>query len=156
MAKRVDVGDFPKIFKEYNKELGEDFKKAVAEEVVESVSRLVQSTPVDTGLAASSWDYEITKERIVLGNTAPHFPILEFGAPPFKPPIGVLLEWAARVLQSPPDAEGRYSEEVRGLAFGTQKKIMEHGMEPHYILTDEVENINKRIKRRVEEMKKEP
>lgn len=149
-AKTVELKDFAKVLGEFSKLTLEQQKAGVASGIAKSIPDLVAASPVDTGLYASSWDFTVDEKKAVLGNYAPHAPIIEFGARPFTPPIGPLLAWAKRVLKSssqPPD----YDSEVWALAKGTQKKISEQGMKPRHVLENAlpmiVENIRQELKR---------
>ena len=118
----------------------EDQKKAVVSGLLRSIPDLVQSSPVDTGRYASSWDFTQTEASVILGNFAPHAPIIELGARPFRPPLGPLLAWAKRVLKDssqPPE----YSDQVWALAVGVQKKIEKEGMKPKNVLRKAIPNI---------------
>ena len=150
--KRVALKDFSKEFKKFAEgKLQEEFKAIVADEVVSSIPRLVEKTPVDTAEMASSWDFEATKEKISLGNFAPHAVFIEYGVRPHKPPIGPLLAWAKRKLQDPSQPPD-YSPEVWRLARGVQKKIEERGQEPHHILQNEIEVIVENVKRQAKKL----
>ena len=124
-------------------------QRAVANGVVASVPDMVAHSPVDTGQYASSWAFDINDESAILGNFAPHAPIIEKGARPFTPPLGPLLAWAKRVLKDPshpPD----YSSEVWGLAIGVQKKIAAEGMKPKNILGNSIPMIIENIRRELQ------
>lgn len=123
----------------------EKLKDATALGVAKSIPQLVEASPVDTGLYAQSWEMTVTEKNVLLGNTAPHSPIIEYGARPFTPPIKPLLEWAKRVLKDPSQPPD-YSPEVWALARGTQKKISEHGMEPKEVLKNMIPTIIENIK----------
>lgn len=115
-------------------------KDAVVRGVARSIPDLVAASPVDTGLYAQSWRMTSDEKSVVLGNDAPHAPVIEFGARPFSPPIEPLLAWAKRVLgdaSQPPE----YSKEVRSLAWGVKKKIEQYGMEPRHVLTNLLDKI---------------
>lgn len=120
-------------------------KKATALGVAKSIPELVKASPVDTGLYAQSWDFSVTEEKVLLGNTSPHAPMIEYGTRPFVPPIKPLLEWAKRVLRDgsqPPN----YSPQVWALARGTQNKIAENGMRPRKVLENMIPSIIENIK----------
>lgn len=115
-------------------------KNAVAAGVARSLPDLVAASPVDTGLYAQSWRMTNDEKSVVLGNDAPHAPIIEFGARPFSPPIEPLLAWAKRVLNDssqPPE----YSPEVKALAWGVKKKIEREGMAPRAVLSGMLDTI---------------
>lgn len=132
-TKVVRLENFAQELREFGRATLEQQKQAVAGGVMKSLPDLVAASPVDTGQYAASWDFTMTEQSAILGNFAPHAPIIEKGARPFTPPIQPLLAWAKRVLQSssqPPE----YDAEVRGLAYGVQKKIAAEGMQPRNIL----------------------
>lgn len=148
--RQVQLKDFGKVLGEFSHQTLKEQRAGVASGVAKSVGMLVERSPVDTGLYAQSWNFTADEARVVLGNYAPHAPIIEFGARPFTPPIKPLLEWAKRVLQDgsqPPD----YSPRVRSLAYATQKKISEVGMKPRHILTNALPEILDNIR---EELRK--
>lgn len=120
-------------------------KEATALGVAKSIPDLVKESPVDTGLYAQSWDMTVTEKNVLLGNTAPHAPIIEYGARPFVPPIKPLLEWAKRVLKDPSQPPD-YSSEVWALAKGTQAKIAKEGMKPQKVLENMLPTIIENIK----------
>lgn len=149
MAITVNLKDFSKVLGDLHKETIETQKRSVVSGLARSIPDLVKASPVDTGLYAQSWGFTSDEEKATLGNTAPHAPIIEFGARPFTPPIGPLLAWAKRVLQDdsqPPN----YSSQVWALARGTQNKIAQFGMKPRHVLTNAIpmilENIRKEFK----------
>ena len=156
-VKKVNIKDFPKVFKEYVKGLQEvQYPEVIAKAVVKNIPELVRNSPVDQGQYASSWNYEVTNKAVNLGNIAPHAPLIEYGSRPFVPPIMPLLEWASRVLQDPP-TEGKYSKQVRSLANGVRWKIATHGMQPKHVLTKQIPKIVEDIKRlALMELKKGP
>lgn len=145
MRKTVDLRDFAATLGADTEEMIGQFKASVRDGVMESIPHLVQASPVDTGLYAQSWDFTEEEQAVIVGNYAPHAPIIEHGARPFTPPIGPLLAWAKRVLgdQSQPP---KYSDRVWALAKHTQKKIEREGMKPRHILTNEIPRILERIK----------
>ena len=152
MAVEIKIKDFPKVFKKFDAESMKANKKVTLEAIIDSIPMLTEKSPVDTGEYANSWDYVEEETKILLGNYAPHAPIIEMGARPFKPPLEPLLAWAKRVLKSksqPPE----YDEEVQALARGTQGKIMKEGMEPKHILKDALPEILKLIKQKLKERK---
>ena len=151
MTKKVEVREFSRVFKKFGEKLGEEFKTIVADNVVSAIPRLVEQSPVDTGELSSSWDWEASKEKISLGNFAPHASFIEFGVRPHKPPIGPLLAWAKRKLKDPSQPP-EYSPRVWSLARGVQKKIEERGQEPHHILQNEIEVIVENIKRQAKKL----
>ena len=128
----------------------DDYRRAVASGILKSIPDLVAASPVDTGQYAASWDFDINEKRALIGNFAPHAPIIERGARPFKPPLGPLLAWAKRVLKDPSQPPN-YSSRVWALAVGTQKKIEKEGMRPRNVLEKMlpkiVDNIRKELVR---------
>ena len=142
---------------DFGRELRRDFdttnaevQKGIFKGALASIPDLVKASPVDTGQYASSWDVTKTKEAVVIGNFAPHAPIIENGARPFTPPLGPLLAWAKRVLgdsSQPPN----YSDAVWNLAKGTQRKIEREGIKPRKVLVNTIpviiENIKRELKR---------
>ncbi len=149
-TKTVRLENFAKELKEFSKATLEKQRKAVINGVIKSVPDLVASSPVDTGQYAASWDFSVSERSAILGNFAPHAPIIERGARPFTPPIGPLLAWAKRVLRDPSQPPN-YSNDVWALAKGTQKKIQEQGMKPRHILEKAIPGIIDNIK---EELKR--
>lgn len=122
-----------------------NLQKATVTGIARSLPDVVESSPVDTGLYAQSWMFTETEFGAILANTAPHAPIIEFGARPFRPPMGPLLAWAKRVLQDssqPPN----YSSEVWALAKGTQNKIAREGMMPKKVMEKAIPGIIENIK----------
>ena len=150
-VKTVALQDFAKELGAYTEKQIEELKHATLLGIAASVPHLVETSPVDTGLYAQSWDFREEEFGAVLGNFAPHSPIIEFGARPFTPPIGPLLAWAKRVLRDgsqPPD----YSPEVWRLAKGTQKKISEVGMKPRAVMEQAIPVIIENIKAEYQRM----
>lgn len=144
-TKVIKLEDFPKVLEEFAHLAVKEQRAAITSGIAKSIPMLVNKSPVDTGLYAQSWDFTSSEKLAVLGNYAPHAPIIEFGARPFTPPLKPLLEWAKRVLKSasqPPN----YDENVQGLARYTQKKIQQYGMKPRHILTDALPQILENIK----------
>jgi hypothetical protein len=115
-------------------------RAAIVRGVARSIPDLVAASPVDTGLYAQSWHFTETERAVLIGNSAPHAPVIEFGARPFTPPLAPLLAWAKRVLQDPSQPP-EYSDAVWALAVGTQKKIAAQGMQPRHILTNMLDSI---------------
>lgn len=145
MSKTVRLENFARELKEFTNATVEQQRKAVASGLARSIPDLVAASPVDTGLYASSWNFEINEKEAIIGNYAPHAPIIESGARPFTPPIGPLLAWAKRVLKSPSQPPD-YDSEVWALARGTQNKISEQGMKPRHILENMIPQIIENIK----------
>lgn len=144
-TKTVKLENFARELEDFSKASLEKQQRAVVNGVVKSVPDLVKSSPVDTGQYAASWDFSIDERSAILGNFAPHAPIIERGARPFTPPIGPLLAWAKRVLRDPSQPPN-YSNEVWGLARGTQNKIKAQGMKPRHILEKAIPGIIENIK----------
>lgn len=148
-TKVVRLENFAHELKEFSKATLQEQRKAVASGVLRSLPDLVAASPVDTGQYAASWQFTETENSVILGNFAPHAPIIEKGARPFTPPIGPLLAWAKRVLKSssqPPD----YESKVWALAKGVQKKIAEQGMQPRNILEKMLPTIIENIRLELE------
>lgn len=147
---QVNLKDFANALREYKDRSVEDFKRGITSGVAKSIPDLVKASPVDTGLYAQSWYFNVTEEAAVIGNYAPHAPIIEFGARPFTPPIKPLLEWAKRVLKDPSQPPS-YSSAVWRLAKGTQNKISEYGIQPRHVLQNMlptiIENIREEMRR---------
>lgn len=141
----VKLNEFADILRDMPSKTFEEVKTGVISGVARSIPDLVAASPVDQGFYAASWNFSVEEHAVILGNTSPHASIIEDGARPFTPPIGPLLAWAKRVLQDssqPPN----YSEAVRGLAFGVQKKIAANGMKPKKILENMIPKIIENIK----------
>lgn len=133
MSKTINLADFSKELTRYSEDHIDIVKAAVARGIMRSIPELVRQSPVDTGLYANSWDYHEGEKAVTVGNTAPHAPIIEYGARPHKMPIKPLLDWAKRVLQDssqPP----KYSPQVWELAVGTRNKIAKFGQVPQHIM----------------------
>ena len=141
MAKVVSLDKFAEEMKAYQKKSIEKYKKSLIDALLKSLPRLVKASPVDTGLFAQSWDLILEEKSAILGNYAPHAPVIEFGARPFTPPIGPLLNWARRVLKQP-----EVNDACWALARYTQQKISEEGMKPHFILTNALDSIMEDIR----------
>lgn len=144
-AIEVNLKDFSKVLSEFTHRSAKEIKQGVTSGVARSIPDLVRASPVDTGLYAQSWDFTTDEEKVILGNYAPHAPIIEHGARPFTPPLKPLLEWAKRVLKDgsqPP----KYSPRVWALAVGTQKKIAAEGMKPKNILQNMLPTIIQNIR----------
>lgn len=144
--KSVSMKDLAREVGEYNAITLKKQQGAVAKAMAHAIPVLVAASPVDTGLYAQSWDFNVDERRAVIGNYAPHAAVIESGARPFRPPIGPLLGWAKRVLKDPSQPPG-YSPAVWSLARGTQKKIEREGLKPHHILENAIPRIIEEIKR---------
>lgn len=151
-TKVVQLENFAKELREFGKATVEEQRQAVAGGVMNSMRDLVAASPVDTGQYAASWDFTMTEQSAILGNYAPHAPIIEKGARPFTPPIGPLLAWAKRVLKSPSQPPD-YDSDVWGLAKGVQKKISEEGMKPRNILEKMLPKIIENIRMELERVR---
>lgn len=132
-TKVVRLENFANELKEFSKATLEEQRQAVVGGVMKSLPDLVAASPVDTGQYAASWNFTETENSVILGNYAPHAPIIEKGARPFTPPIAPLLAWAKRVLKNPSQPPD-YDSEVWALARGVQNKIAAEGMQPRNIL----------------------
>ncbi len=144
-TKVVKLENFGKELRKANKARLGDYRLAIGNAIIDSVIPLTKASPVDTGEYAASWDFEISEKEAILGNFAPHAPVIEKGARPFTPPLGPLLAWAKRVLKSPSQPPD-YDSEVWGLAKGTQNKIARLGMMPKNVLEKELPNIVERAR----------
>ena len=142
----VKIQDFPRVFKDLGRRRPEEYQAAAFKGIAKSLPEIIANSPVDTGQYASSWDLDITEEKALLGNFAPHAAIIEFGARPFTPPLGPLLAWAKRVLGDPSQPPN-YSNRVWALAVHTQQKIEEKGMEPKHVLRDAIPGIIANIRK---------
>lgn len=144
-VKTVNLRDFAKELGDFTKASLEEQRLATVRGIANSIPDLVKNSPVDTGLYAQSWGFTSTEQSAILGNTAPHAPIIEYGARPFTPPIKPLLEWAKRVLQDPSQPPD-YSDRVWALAKGTQQKIAQKGMLPKAVMQNMIPVIIENIK----------
>lgn len=144
-VRRIDLSEFPKALEEFSGMHISNIKKGVTSGIARSLVDLVQASPVDTGLYAQSWDFTADETKAVLGNYAPHAPIIEFGARPFTPPMRPLLEWAKRVLKDPSQPP-KFSSPVWALATATRNKIMDQGIKPRHILQNMIPKIIENIK----------
>ena len=145
-TKTVKLENFASELKSFGKVTVEKQREAVINGVIQSAPDLVRASPVDTGEYAASWDFDVDERRAILGNFAPHAPIIERGARPFTPPLAPLLAWAKRVLGSPSQPPD-YDSEVWALAIGVRKKISEKGMKPKHILENVLPTIIDNIRR---------
>jgi hypothetical protein len=136
VARVVSLDKFSKELGKYAEKSQESYKKAVIDALYSNFAELVANTPVDTGLLAQSWKIEVEEKVAIIGNFAPHAPVVEFGARPFTPPIAPLLEWAKRVLQQP-----EINDACWALARAVQMKIKAQGMKPKHILTNMLDKI---------------
>lgn len=143
-AKVVNLNAFAEELAGYGKAFTEELRDASIEGVIRSMESLVEMSPVDTGEYANSWGVDIKPDKVVIGNYAPHAPIIEYGARPFTPPIAPLLEWAKRVLRDSSQGPG-YSKEVWALAKATQAKISKVGMAPKKVMERGIPIIMKNI-----------
>lgn len=150
-TKRIDLNEFAKELGDFTTKHIDDVRKATASGVAKSISYLVEKSPVDTGLYAQSWDMTVEERAVILGNYAPHAPIIEHGARPFTPPIKPLLQWAKRVLNDPSQPP-EYSSAVWGLAKYTQDKISREGMKPKHILEEAIPVIIQNIKEELQKL----
>lgn len=151
-TKVVDLKDFARELGAWTDGHLERLHDATVAGIARSVPEIVRQSPVDTGLYASSWGFTRTEWGAVIGNSAPHAPIIEYGTRPFKPPIGPLLAWAKRVLKDPSQPP-TYSDRVWALAIGTQKKIAERGMQPKAVMEKSIPLILENVRAEYEAMK---
>jgi hypothetical protein len=152
-SKTVNLADFAKELREFNEGSLEEQRLATVRGIAASIPDLVKASPVDTGLYGQSWNFSSTEESAILGNTAPHAPIIEYGARPFTPPIGPLLAWAKRVLQDPSQPPD-YSDKVWALARGVQGKIAKSGMQPKKVMENMIPAIIENIRQEFERLGK--
>lgn len=150
MAKTVKLENFAREIRDFTEASLEEQRVAVVSGIVRSIPDIVAASPVDTGQYANSWDFTETEKSVILGNYAPHAPIIEKGARPFTPPMAPLLAWAKRVLKDPSQPPN-YSPEVWSLAKGVQNKIAREGMKPRNVLENMIPEIIKNI---LEELKR--
>ena len=141
----VKLNEFASVLDDFSKQHIDDLKGATVRGIVNHLPKIVEDSPHDTGLYAASWDMTFDEKSVIFGNTAPHAPIIEEGARPFRPPLGPLLAWAKRVLKDPSQPPS-YSPNVWALAVGTQKKIEAEGMVPRHILQKNIPKIIESIK----------
>lgn len=148
-ARVIKMQDFAKELGAHNDAQLKALRQATVLGVARSIPMLVDASPIDTGLYAQSWDFTETEFGAVLGNYAPHAPIIEYGARPFMPPLGPLLAWAKRVLKDDSQPPG-YSDRVWALAKSTQMKISHYGIQPRHILENAMPGILDNIKKEYE------
>ena len=129
----------------------QDYTDAVTKGIIDSLPEVVKNSPVDTGLYAQSWDVSPEEDRVLFGNIAPHAPVIEFGARPFRPPLPPLLAWAKRVLKDPSQPPA-YSKRVWALAKFTQAKIAREGMRPKSVMQNQIPVIIQNIRRALGEL----
>lgn len=151
-AKRVSLKELSQELPGFAKATLAKQKQAIVMGLQRSLPMLAEQSPVDTGLYAQSWRMSVDEEKAVIGNDAPHAPIIEYGARPFTPPIAPLLAWAKRVLKDGSQPPG-YSSHVWALAKYVQKKISEQGMKPRQVLTNALPAIIENIKAEFERLK---
>lgn len=144
-AQRINLSDLGEAIKGFSSAHIDVQRNAVVMGLYRSLPMLAERSPIDTGQYAASWDVEALPDHAVIGNYAPHAPIIEYGARPFTPPIAPLLAWAKRVLQDPSQPPD-YSPAVWGLARGVQNKIKREGMRPRRVLTDALPAILENIR----------
>jgi hypothetical protein len=144
--KTVDLADLSKELKKHADLTVKAQRRVVQNALAQAIPRLVEASPVDTGLYAQSWGFTADETHAVIGNYAPYAAIIEYGARPHMPPLAPLLAWAKRVLQDPSQPPN-YSPAVRRLAVGTQMKIAREGSKPRHILENEIPHIIEQIKK---------
>ena len=146
MATEVTLSDLAKEIDRFSRAHLEQQKAAVVRGLARSLPMLAQRSPVDQGQYANSWDLTVTESEAIIGNFAPHSPIIEYGTRGgYLPPLAPLLAWAKRVLNDPSQPPD-YSDEVQGLARGTQWKIYHYGIVPKHILRDALPDMIENIK----------
>ena len=140
-AKTINLEDFGKELQKIPKEVQKSAINSVYDEALKALQDLVEKTPVDTGLLASSW--EVVKNpleqepSVVMGNFQNYaVVVLESGAKPFTPNFKPLHEWAARKLKKPME-----DPEVKRLAWGTFRKIQREGITAKFIFSDFLDDI---------------
>lgn len=148
---RVDITKLGAAWKRATPKIQKAMHDGLLSGVLAGQRIVMEKSPVDTGLYQSSWSTQIMGfGHVQLGNTAPHAPIIEFGARPHTPAILPLLFWAKRVLKDqsqPPN----FSPQVWGLAKGVQKKIAREGQKPKHVLTNSLPEILELVEREIEE-----
>ena len=147
--KIVDLDKFSDALGDFAKLSLEKKRKAVVGGIARSIPDLVAASPVDTGMYADSWDFTIQEKSVILGNYAPYAGVIEYGARPHPTPIGPLLDWAKRVLQSPSQPP-KYEPKVWALAKAVQRKLAERGQEPKHIMENAIPMIIENIKKELE------
>lgn len=162
-VQRVNLKDLGKEIQGFTEKTLNEQRNAVVNGLARSMPGLIKRSShgsypppsghstVDTGHYAASWRMSADEKSAIIGNIAPHAPIIEFGARPgFTPPLAPLLAWAKRVLQDPSQPP-KYSDAVQGLARYTQNKIRERGIAPRQVLRasfdDFIMNIGKELDR---------
>jgi hypothetical protein len=151
-VKVVRLQDLAREIRGFGDETLEVQRVATVRGIARSIPGLVARSPVDTGFYANSWTMTANEKSAIIGNTAPHAPVIEYGARPFTPPIGPLLAWAKRVLQDPSQPP-EYSSRVWALAKGVQNKIEKNGMKPRHILTNAFDMIVDNIRLELQAVK---
>ena len=148
MAIQVQLKDFSKVLEEFSGKHLSEIKQGVVAGIQKSIPDLVKASPVDQGYYAASWAMTVDEEKATIGNYAPHAPIIEWGARPFRPPLPPLLAWAKRVLKDPSQPP-KYSDRVWALAKHTQAKIEQVGIAPRHVLENAlpmiIENIREEL-----------
>lgn len=150
-TKQVKLKDFAVEIENFTDTRLDDYKKATMLGLIKSIPDLVRKSPVDTGLYAASWDFTELERSVILGNYAPHAPIIEKGTRPYTPPLKPLLAWAKRVLRDPSQPPD-YSSKVWSLAVGTQKKIAKFGIAPRHVLEKALPDIISNVKMEFEKI----
>jgi len=136
-TQEVDLHDFSQVLSQFSEDHIDYIRSSVTRGVIRALPEIIKNSPVDTGQYANSWDVREDEKSVTIGNYAPHAPIIEFGARPFRPPLPPLLEWAKRVLRDPSQPP-EYSSAVWGLAIYTRNKIEKYGQEPKHIMTNQI------------------
>ena len=86
--KNVSLSEFSGMLKEFGDEIIKEEKDAVYEGLMDSLPKLKEMTPEDTGKLKESWGVrkDADGEGVKIGNTAPYASIqLEYGADHTKP-----------------------------------------------------------------------
>lgn len=151
-TKTVNLRDLSSELGAYSEAAIKTLKDATLTGIARSIPDLVETSPVDTGLYAQSWGFKKEEWGAILGNYAPHAPIIEHGARPFTPPLAPLLQWAKRVLRDPSQPPD-YSPQVKSLAFAVRAKIQREGMKPRRIMENAIPGIIENIRLEYQKLK---
>jgi len=114
---------------------------------------LVEATPADTGRARAGWITRPTANGAETSNDSPVIGILELGSRPHRPPFRPILEWVVRKFGTGKRSFENYSEvdpELMAIAWGTVRKIQDHGTQPHFMVKKNLEKLARITKRHVE------
>jgi hypothetical protein len=123
-------------------DLLEGVLEAVATELVKWLAaEVVTKDAIASGLLVGSFEVKhgLRKLEYVVENEAPYSAIVEFGAPPHRPPYEAILEWV-RIKK------GERGEEAEKAAWRIVKKIEREGYEPRYYARDALRKFTKRVR----------